>query len=190
MTKNITERNVDELIEYATNPREIGSDAVDKLAAMIHEFGFRVPIIAKSDGLIVDGHLRLLAAKKLGMTKVPCLSADDMSDSQIKAFRIAVNKAAEFAAWDDELLAVELQLLKDEDFDMDVMGFEDGDIDALIAEFDSECTNIEDAVEESFKFNDTMTIRIVFPESEMLEVQGLMENIVDRVDGSKLFIDE
>jgi len=148
MTNEITERNINELIEYATNPREIGSDAVDKLAAMIHEFGFRVPIIAKSDGLIVDGHLRLLAAKKLGMTKVPCLSADDMSVSQIKAFRIAVNKAAEFAAWDDELLAVELQLLKNDDFDMDLIGFEDGDIDALITEFDAvdEGLTDEDAV--------------------------------------------
>jgi len=144
MTKNITERNVDELIEYATNPREIGSDAVDKLAAMIHEFGFRVPIIAKSDGLIVDGHLRLLAAKKLGMTKVPCLSADDMSESQIKAFRIAVNKAAEFAAWDDELLAVELQLLKDDDFDMDLIGFDMDELDNMLGDVNFSAGELED----------------------------------------------
>jgi len=178
MTKNIAERNVDELIEYATNPREIGSDAVDKLAAMIHEFGFRVPIIAKSDGLIVDGHLRLLAAKKLGMTKVPCLSADDMSDSQIKAFRIAVNKAAEFAAWDDDLLAVELQLLKDEDFDMDVMGFEDGDIDALIAEFDAvEMPTLAEGDKDSFQ---TVTFTMHDEQVEQMnEAMDLAKNMGD-----------
>jgi len=137
MQNKLIERPIGELIEYASNPRNIGSDAVDKLAAMIHEFGFRVPIVAKSDGLIVDGHLRLQAAKKLGMETVPCLNADDMTDAQIKAFRIAVNKAAEFASWDDETLAAELEELGNMDFNMELTGFDEDELDTIIAEFDA-----------------------------------------------------
>jgi len=135
---NVKQRSVDELIEYATNPREISAEAVEKMAAMIHEFGFRVPVIARNDGLIVDGHLRLMAARKLGLETVPCLSADDMTDQQIRAFRIAVNKAAELASWDDELLASELLHLKDDDCALDVMGFGDDDIEELLADIDTD----------------------------------------------------
>jgi len=138
MNKSVSMRQTNELIEYASNPRNIGSDAVDSLAAMIHEFGFRVPIIAKSDGLIVDGHLRLQAAKKLGLKEVPCLNADDMTDAQIKAFRIAVNKASEFASWDDETLASELESLSAMDFNVELTGFDESEIDALVGKFDGE----------------------------------------------------
>jgi hypothetical protein len=93
------------------------------VSAAIKEFGFRVPIIAKSDGLVVDGHLRLKAAKKLGLVTVPVLLADDLSPAQIKAFRLSVNKMAELAEWDDEMLAVELTDLKDMDFNLDLTGF-------------------------------------------------------------------
>jgi len=113
---------VGRLIEYARNPRK-NDHAVDRVAAAIKEFGFRVPIVAKSDGLVVDGHLRLKAAKKLGMETVPVLLADDMTDIQIKAFRLSVNKMAEIAEWDDELLALELTELNLDDFDMELTGF-------------------------------------------------------------------
>lgn len=116
---------IEKLIEYARNPRK-NDHAVDDMAANIKEFGFRVPIVAKSDGLVVDGHLRLKGAKKLGMKIVPVMLADDLSDAQIKAFRLAVNKMAEKAEWDDDLLKIELQEIKDLGFDdMEVMGFED-----------------------------------------------------------------
>ena len=91
---------IDKLIEYARNPRK-NDHAVDRVAAAIREFGFRVPVVAKSDGTVVDGHLRLKAAKKLGLTEVPVVLADDMTDLQIKAFRLSVNKMAELAEWDD-----------------------------------------------------------------------------------------
>jgi len=137
MKQELIDRPISELIEYATNPRNIGSDAVDKLAAMIHEFGFRVPIVAKSDGLVVDGHLRLQAAKKLGLETVPCLSADDMTDAQIKAFRIAVNKAAEFASWDEDALAAEIEELGEMDFEMELTGFDEDELNELLAEFEA-----------------------------------------------------
>jgi hypothetical protein len=79
--------------------------------------------VAKSDGLVVDGHLRLKAAKKLGLTEVPVVLADDMSEAQIKAFRLSVNKVAELAEWDNELLGLEIFDLKEMGFDLDLTGF-------------------------------------------------------------------
>lgn len=114
---------IDKLVEYARNPRK-NDHAVDRVAAAIREFGFRVPVVAKSDGTVVDGHLRLKAAKKLGLTEVPVVLADDMTDLQIKAFRLSVNKMAELAEWDEELLAVELLDLNAADFDMALLGFD------------------------------------------------------------------
>lgn len=122
---------IDKLIEYARNPRK-NDHAVDRVAAAIREFGFRVPVVAKSDGTVVDGHLRLKAAKKLGLTEVPVVLADDMTDLQIKAFRLSVNKMAELAEWDDELLAIELHELNAADFDMALLGFDAGELSAAM----------------------------------------------------------
>jgi ParB-like chromosome segregation protein Spo0J len=114
---------IERCIGYARNPRK-NDHAVDKVAAAIKEFGFRVPIVAKSDGLIVDGHLRLKAAKKLGLTEVPVILADDMTEAQIKAFRLSVNKVAELAEWDMDLLKIEMQDLAGLDFDLGLIGFD------------------------------------------------------------------
>lgn len=121
---------IDKLIEYARNPRK-NDHAVDRVAAAIREFGFRVPVVAKSDGTVVDGHLRLKAAKKLGLTEVPVVLADDMTDLQIKAFRLSVNKMAELAEWDNELLALEFGELQELGFDLDLTGFDADELEAL-----------------------------------------------------------
>jgi ParB-like chromosome segregation protein Spo0J len=121
---------LDRLIEYARNPRK-NDHAVEKIAAAIHEFGFRVPILARSDGLVVDGHLRLKAARKLGMETVPVLLADDMSDTQVRAFRLSVNKMAELAEWDIEMLALEIEDLKLLDFDITMTGFEIAELENI-----------------------------------------------------------
>ena len=100
---SITYIPLSSLNEYAHNPRK--NDAVvDKMCASIREFGFRIPVIAKSDGTVVDGHLRLKAARKLGLESIPVISADDLSESQIKAFRILANESANWAEWDEGLL--------------------------------------------------------------------------------------
>ena len=122
---------IDKLIEYARNPRK-NDHAVDRVAAAIREFGFRVPVVAKSDGTVVDGHLRLKAAKKLGLAEVPVVLADDMTDLQIKAFRLSVNKMAELAEWDDELLAIELHELNAADFDMALIGFDASELSSAM----------------------------------------------------------
>lgn len=138
---------IERLIEYARNPRK-NDHAVDKIAAAIKEFGFRVPVVAKSDGLVVDGHLRLKAAKKLGMSEVPVILADDMTEAQIKAFRISVNRMAEFAEWDNELLALELAEIKELGFDLDLTGFAADEIAALMPEKIEHGLTDEDAVPE------------------------------------------
>lgn len=138
---------IGKLIEYARNPRK-NDHAVDRIAAAIREFGFRVPVVVKSDGTVVDGHLRLKAAKKLGLTEVPVVLADDMTDLQIKAFRLSVNKMAELADWDDELLALEIKELELADFDLDLLGFTLDELAALNPEEIAPGLTDEDAVPE------------------------------------------
>ena len=121
---------IERCIDYARNPRK-NDHAVDKVAAAIREFGFRVPIVAKSDGLVVDGHLRLKAAKKLGLAEVPVILADDMTDAQIKAFRLSVNKVAELAEWDIDLLKLEFQDLQADGFDLALTGFDLDELEAF-----------------------------------------------------------
>ena len=132
------------LIDYAKNPRK-NDHAIDRMAAAIKEFGFRVPILAKSDKLVVDGHLRLKAAKKLSLKEVPVMLADDMSETQIKAFRLSVNRVAEIAEWDLDLLKLELMDLNLEGFDLSLIGFDD-DLLANMLKEETEGLTDEDAV--------------------------------------------
>ena len=113
--------DVDDLIPYINNPR-INDNAVDVVAASIKEFGFKNPIIIDKENVIIAGHTRLKAAKKLGLEEVPVIRVEDLTEQQIKAFRIADNKTAEFAEWDMELLEIELEGLE---MDMEEFGFED-----------------------------------------------------------------
>jgi len=129
----IIEMPVGQLIQYARNPRK-NDHAVAQIASAIKEFGFRVPIIAKSDGTVIDGHLRLKAAMKLGLEKVPVVLADDMTETQIKAFRISVNRMAELAQWDTELLALEMEDLRLDGYDLNLTGFDMSKIDEMFGQ--------------------------------------------------------
>ena len=124
---------INKFIEYINNPR-INDPAVDRIASAINEFGFKIPVVAKSDGTLVDGHLRLKAARKLNLKEIPVLLADDLTDAQIKAFRISVNQVANLAEWDIELLKIEIEGLEELDFDIDLLGFDD--IPSLLNEHD------------------------------------------------------
>ena len=114
--------NISDLKPYEKNPRK-NDEAVKYVAESIKQFGFKVPIVIDKDHVIVAGHTRWKAAKKLGISEVPCIVADDLTEEQIKAFRLADNKVAEKAEWDLDLLSFELDDLID--FDMSVFGFED-----------------------------------------------------------------
>ena len=124
MQLKIEEWDIERLIPYSRNPRR-NDAAVPKMAGLIREFGFKVPVIVRSSGEVIDGHLRLKAAWSLGMTQIPVVIADEWTDTQVKAFRVAVNRSAEWAEWDDELLKLELDDLKLENFDLDLIGFDD-----------------------------------------------------------------
>lgn len=127
-------KKTEDLIPYINNPRN-NDGAVDKVASSIKNFSFKVPIVVDADNEIIAGHTRLKAAKKLGMEEVPCIVADDLNDGQIKAFRLADNRVAEFAEWDFNQLGAELAKL--DNWDMSDFGFEDMiDGDDFGTEFD------------------------------------------------------
>src|SRR4051812_27000673 len=124
---------IDRLVFYARNPRK--NDAVvDRMCSSIREFGFKIPVLARSDGEVVDGHLRLKAARKLGSwpggdtTGIPVILCDEWTPAQVKAFRLMVNRSVTWADWDEELLALELQELTAEDFDLSLTGFDDEEL--------------------------------------------------------------
>src|ERR1700689_2963605 len=137
---------IDRLILYARNPRK-NDAAVDRMCASIREFGFKIPVLARSDGTVVDGHLRLKAARKLGSwpggdtTAIPVILCDEWTDAQVKAFRLMVNRSVTWAGWDEDLLSLELQELSELDFDLSLTGFDPGEIDGLLAIPDEEKAN-------------------------------------------------
>src|SRR5580704_4351466 len=123
---------IDRLVFYSRNPRK-NDAAVDRMRASIREFGFKIPVLARSDGEVVDGHLRLKAAKKLGLTDIPVILCDEWTSAQVKAFRLMVNRSVAWADWDEELLSLELLDLKGLDFDLSLTGFDPRELDALLA---------------------------------------------------------
>lgn len=139
---------IEKFIEYTRNPRK-NDHAVQSVAKAIKEFGFKVPVLATSDGSVIDGHLRLKAAKFLELTEVPVLIADDLTDTQIKAFRLSVNKLSELATWDFELLTEELEELKIESLDLTTLGFSDFDFKRLERQFAKQIKNENKLTSES-----------------------------------------
>src|SRR6202166_1600351 len=129
--------SIDRLQQYERNPRK-NDAAVDRMCGSIREYGFKIPVLARSDGEVCDGHLRLKAARKLGSwpggdtTRIPVILCDEWTDAQVKAFRLMVNRSVTWADWDDELLALELQELNAADFDLSLTGFDPKEIDDLL----------------------------------------------------------
>lgn len=117
---NILDLKLSDITPYENNPRN-NDEAVEPVLESIKEFGFKVPIIIDKNNVIVAGHTRYKAAKKLKLKSVPCIRADDLTEEQIRAFRLADNKVSEFAKWDNQLLNIELDEI---DLDMSLFGFE------------------------------------------------------------------
>lgn len=122
---------IEALTPYARNPRK-NDEAVDRMAASFQEFGFKGAILARRDGEVIDGHLRLKAAQKLGMKRVPVICCDDLTPAQVKALRLLMNRSATWAEWDDELLTLEFVELKDLGVDLAFSGFDACEIDDLL----------------------------------------------------------
>lgn len=125
---------IDRLIPYARNARTHSPEQISQIAGSIAEFGFTAPILAGSDGVIVAGHGRLAAARRLGMDTVPVIVLDHLTPSQRRALIIADNRLALNAGWDEELLRVELSDLDRDGFDLDVLGFDDDELRRLLDE--------------------------------------------------------
>src|SRR5438045_313126 len=130
--------HIDRLVLYARNPRK-NDAAVDRMCSSIREFGFKCPVLARSDGTVVDGHLRLKAARKLGSwpggdtNAIPVIRCDEWSEPQVRAFRILVNRSATWADFDEDLLALELQELNAADFDLSLTGLDPEELARMIA---------------------------------------------------------
>ena len=124
---------IDRPVPYARNARKIPPAAIDKVAASIKEFGWRQPIVVDSEAVIIAGHTRLLAAQKLGLTQVPVHVATGLSPAQVKAYRLMDNRSHEEAAWDMDLLPLELVDLKALSFDLELTGFDDQELGRLLS---------------------------------------------------------
>ncbi|HUR46334.1 MAG TPA: DNA modification methylase, partial [Candidatus Saccharimonadales bacterium] len=122
---------IDRLVAYVRNPRK-NDGAVDRMCGSIREFGFKIPCLVRGDGEVIDGHLRLKAARKLGIGDIPVILCDEWTPAQVKAFRIMVNRSATWADWDEDLLAIELLDLQTSEFDLALTGFDSKEIDDLI----------------------------------------------------------
>ncbi len=131
----IVYKNFSDLKPYENNPVIHNPFQIEKLAAAIKKFGFKVPMLITVDGLIIAGHGRMLGAIHNGMKKGPCIIADDLSEDEVKAFRIADNQLQNLSTWDNERLKVELGELEEIDFDIELIGFDKIDIENI----DNDC---------------------------------------------------
>ena len=151
--------SVDKLIPYIRNSRTHSAEQVAQIAASIKEFGFTNPILIDGEGGIIAGHGRVMAARKLGINEVPCITLDHLTDAQKRAYIIADNKLALNAGWDDEMLRIELDELGHMDFDLELTGFSIGEISNL--SFDG--TQLTDDYPEDFKEVDESELSCICP---------------------------
>lgn len=161
--------DVDTLIPYVNNARTHSDEQVSQIAASIKEFGFNNPVLVDGEKGIIAGHGRVAAAKKLGMDKVPVIELSHMTEAQKKAYILADNRLAEKAEWDFELVQVELEALKDEDFNIELTGF---DLDGIPAPGDMDCEINETPLQGNFGV-------IVMCEDE-LEQESVFNRLTDQ----------
>jgi hypothetical protein len=143
---------IEKPIPYARNARKIPQSAIDKVAASIQEFGFRQPIVVDKNRVVLAGHTRLLAAKKLGLKKVPVHVASNLTVAQAKAYRLADNRTNNETIWDCELLGLELKELKVDEFSLELTAFDAHELNAFLAQADKPLgTPVSGSPEENWK---------------------------------------
>lgn len=187
---------IEDLVPYENNPRN-NDNAVEYVKNSIKKFGFKVPLVIDKNNVIVTGHTRYKASQQLGLKEVPCIVADDLTDKQIKAFRIADNKTNDMAEWNDDLLSIELKDVLD-DIDMTDFGFGDFEISMLIDDMEPEkydddlIKQYSDNAEEfltnkrviiTYKTDEeTEFLKNLLKEDEELGVVYKIENIMEKYD--------
>lgn len=171
----IIEKSLSEIRPYENNPRK-NDAAVEYVANSIREFGWKVPIVIDKDGVIIAGHTRYKAAKKLGMKSAPCIMADDLTEDQVKAYRLADNKVGEFAEWDFSTLEAELA---DIEMEMEQFGFAE----------DDEPEDLDEAEEIPDRTNTGCTVRIVFDDVRLWRKhEQEIRSAVDSIEGVKVSV--
>lgn len=173
---------VADVVPYENNPRNNNSEAVEKVASSIKQFGFKVPVIIDENNIIVAGHTRVLAAKKLKMKQIPVIKAGDLNDDQVKAFRIADNRVTEESTWDYELLQKEIEDLSGV-FDIEDLGFNE-----------DELADIEDDIlddEEESSYTEKIVAPTYEPTEEKPDISDLYDDektleIIERIEESDI----
>lgn len=186
MAKNdikIVMKKLNEITPYENNPRN-NEVAVDKVVKSIQQFGFKVPIVIDKDGTIVTGHTRYLASQKLGLEKVPCILADDLSPDEVKAYRLVDNKVSEYATWDVQMLQKELKDL--EDFDLTEYDFDD--IEGYIDNIDTPASEGENG-DNPYTF--TIQLPEYTPKGEKVATSDLVDTskcdeLIEQIDSSEI----
>ncbi len=163
---DIVWKSIDSLIPYVNNTKQHPGNQVDKIAGSIAEFGFDQPIVVDGDGVIIKGHGRLMAARKLQLQEVPVLVRTDLTPAQVKAARIADNRVAE-SAWDEELLKIELLDLKQNDFDLRLTGFDDEELGRFLVEDQTEVVEDAEDAEEAISKADELQQKWQVEEGEI-----------------------
>jgi DNA modification methylase len=146
MVRTITEWPLDKLVAAANSPRTHSTHQIQKIAAAIEEFGFVNPILAAADGVIIAGHGRRLAAKRLRMTHVPVIQLDHLNQAQRRALALADNQLPLSAGWDEELLRLQLEQLKEDGMKLELTGFDTAELERLLAVESDRLRQDEDAV--------------------------------------------
>lgn len=170
---------IDSIKPYDKNPR-VNDQAVDKVAMSIKEYGFRQPIVVDKDRVIVAGHTRYKAAKRLGLSNVPISIADKLSNKQIKAYRLADNRVAQEAKWDNNLLSEELFELRELDFDLSLTGFENLELKNIL--------NENDLTVDDLKINDKTEFLVVVECTSENEQQKFYDEVMQRGFKCKLIM--
>ena len=139
----IIELDIEQIIPYDRNPR-VNDHAVEGVKRSIKEFGYIVPIIIDKDNVIIAGHTRIKALKELGVEKVSCIRAEDLTEKQVEAFRIVDNKVHEFSMWDNQKLKEEIDAIIESDLDVEILGFSQFEIDNIGEDFYADRFTIEE----------------------------------------------
>lgn len=173
----IREINIDEIKPYKNNPREISNEAVEKVVKSIKVFGYNQPIVVDNDNVIVVGHTRWKALKKLGKEKVFIIKKNFTKNNAV-AYRIMDNRANEESKWQNKLLKEELNLLQDENFDLDLTGFDETELDQFFLPKDED-NKIGD-IDLDIAQNDVKMIQIFFNPEQETSFKGAIEKLYEK----------
>ena len=163
---------IGDVIPYERNPRKNDGKAVSMVAASLREYGWKQPIVVDAEMVVIAGHTRLLAARQLGMAEVPVVIAGDLTDAQVKAYRLADNRTGEEAGWDKGLLALEVADLRELKFGLELTGFDAKELSRLrVDEMDP------DATPKQRKLADTLIFQVVADCADEADQAALLERL-------------